>query len=398
MPYIVTFTIHNVNLPCLTSSFGFLCAALLKVTQIRLVEPRILSNKVLVVMVMMNFAATISADIISVLYVDLTFVVLLCGIYFVVWGIVFFVCYAVVFVRFYRGFYVNRQKLKADDVTVDITEDRDASSVSTSSCYYIPINDAVSRCNLNIYQASNSANVPPHNLIRSDPSSRTTDDPPNNLTVNGSSKRIISNGPPNTLAVNEPPRNLTSSEPPNSLIRNDLQSNSTGNGLHTNLKMNGPSSNATRNSPTNNSTNSHQLNTQPNNLPSNLPTGVYSPSNNCVHINLTRCDQSSNATGNRQRDKDGSPDPKAATARTRVTGLPLAMRLTLAASCFFLYSSVLGIYIMVTALYNFYIQGSMVASPWGWWAEQMLIVVWEIAMATIILTVVALPVRTHHKL
>ena len=77
----------------------------------QLVSHRLFSAKMIIFLVLSNYAIALTADMVGAVHGNIAILMLFCEIYFITWGIVASLGYFYVFRRLYIGTVINRRKL-----------------------------------------------------------------------------------------------------------------------------------------------------------------------------------------------------------------------------------------------------------------------------------------------
>uniref|UniRef100_A0A2C9KAW3 Proline-rich transmembrane protein 3/4 domain-containing protein n=1 Tax=Biomphalaria glabrata TaxID=6526 RepID=A0A2C9KAW3_BIOGL len=100
---------YSITSPCLTSAFSLLVLAFLKATSLQLLRPAIQNIAVLLVIIAVHFALSVSADVL-IGYQEWVYLLQFAGqVFYLVWGAVLFFGYAYIFRRLYSH-ALKRQK------------------------------------------------------------------------------------------------------------------------------------------------------------------------------------------------------------------------------------------------------------------------------------------------
>ncbi|KAF0306593.1 hypothetical protein FJT64_021925 [Amphibalanus amphitrite] len=104
----VNYLLFNLPVPCLTSAFSILFMALLSATQVQMMRPRVQSAGALASVIAFHFAFSVGTDLIVGLQFEGRFLLALCQLMFICWGLALSVTYWYIFGTLYRA-AVRRQ-------------------------------------------------------------------------------------------------------------------------------------------------------------------------------------------------------------------------------------------------------------------------------------------------
>ncbi|KAK3601695.1 hypothetical protein CHS0354_016053 [Potamilus streckersoni] len=100
-PRILDFFLYSIVFPCLTSMFSILFYALLLATRVQALSKKVQKLWVLLAIIFIHFALSITTDVIVGLYATAGLLLLICQFFFVLWGLLLFVGYILIFRRLY---------------------------------------------------------------------------------------------------------------------------------------------------------------------------------------------------------------------------------------------------------------------------------------------------------
>ena len=98
-------------LPSITTGFFLLFATLMRLTKVRLVSQHIFSPRVTAAIVIFNYSFGLTADMVGVLVQRVNILMLICEVYFALWGVLASSAYFYVFARLYTRVVMNRRNL-----------------------------------------------------------------------------------------------------------------------------------------------------------------------------------------------------------------------------------------------------------------------------------------------
>lgn len=111
-PVGVDYFMYSTAFPCLTAMFSILFYSLLLATRVRVMSKKVQKLWVLLVIVILHFALSIVTDIVVGFLSSASVLILVCQVFFIVWGLLMFIGYLILFRKLYKG-AIHHQKTMA---------------------------------------------------------------------------------------------------------------------------------------------------------------------------------------------------------------------------------------------------------------------------------------------
>ena len=100
---ILAYFLYSLTFPCMTSAFSVLFLALLQTLKMQLLSPKIQKPAVLVGIITFHFVLSITTDVVIGLIADVRVMLVVCEIFFVLWGLFLFCAYIYIFRKLYMA-------------------------------------------------------------------------------------------------------------------------------------------------------------------------------------------------------------------------------------------------------------------------------------------------------
>ncbi|CAH1785186.1 unnamed protein product [Owenia fusiformis] len=117
-PIWLSYFMYGIGLPCLTSAFSVLFLALLQTTKMQLLSPRIQKLSCLILIIALHFILHIVADVLIAFFFDSKIIVLICQIFFCMWGLILFGGYFYIFRKLYKSAVKRQKTMMASSVSL----------------------------------------------------------------------------------------------------------------------------------------------------------------------------------------------------------------------------------------------------------------------------------------